>query len=151
MKLSMRMTLMLLAATSGLAGLSANDAQANVQALDRDGIYQYLLSGSPVVLNVYILRSTLRPQQVGPFIQTFNHKFSDPRFNSHCEATVQVVPNSYVPHNVRYDSTAYGVFRVQVTHTCLSALNQAFQAFEESPYIDVKAPNVPHPAVVISN
>lgn len=131
--------------------LSAFQSHALINPLNKTSLQKVIMSENPAELSVFILRASTTPDQVDSVIQSLNKTFKDPMFSSGCEATVQVVANSYVPHSLANDSKAYGVVRVQVTHTCPSAANKALAAFEASPYIEAQPSNGIHPAVTISN
>lgn len=124
-----------------LSSFSALSAEAVIDPINKPGLFEYLVSDSPVGLNVFVLRQSTRPYQVATVIRSLNKTFKDPRFNSRCEATVKVVDNSYVGHSKANDTRAYGMVTVEVTHTCPSALNMVIQAFDSSPYVEAKVPN----------
>ncbi len=61
-----------------LASLGGFEAHAIVNPLDKPAIFDYLVSDSPVSLNVYIPRHSTSPQQVASVVRNLNKTFKDP-------------------------------------------------------------------------
>jgi hypothetical protein len=131
--------------------LGSFNAHALIRSQNEERIANYLVSESSVELDVYILRKSTQSNQVGLTIQRLNSTFKDSLFSADCSATIQVKKGSYTPHSIKYDTDAFGVVSVNVTHNCLSALYKAIGALEANPNIDVMIPTKINPAVTFSN